>query len=55
VGLIDARCTICGKFLSSWLTESGDNLCVQPCEDECLGGNDKFTTDEDFDEEEHID
>ena len=48
---IDARCSICGTFLVSWLTASGDNLVVRPCEHHCQHeSEDKFNTDEDFEE-----
>ena len=49
----DTRCTKCGGFLGSWLTESGDFLVVQPCENGCTPSMpDKFETDEDFEEDE---
>ena len=47
--MIDAYCTKCGNILESWLTESGDCLCVEPCKNQCYTTDiSYFEDDEDF-------
>ena len=51
---LDAYCVKCGQIMNSWLTASGDRLIVEPCENvicDCKADN-KFESDEDFDDEE---